>query len=158
MTINTIKNKERTPEILLVEDSYGDVFLTKKAFSGRMKVNITVAKDGEEAMAILRREAKHADAPVPDIILLDLNLPKKDGKTVLKEVKSDDLLKVIPVIILTSSLAEQDVVRSYGLHANGYIIKPVTIEKFSEVAKSIEDFWFNITILPDQKDVEGFSG
>jgi CheY-like chemotaxis protein len=150
MKVDTIENKGRPAEIFLVEDNYGDVILAKKAFTeGRLANHITVANDGVQALAMLRREAGYESTPSPDIILLDLNLPKKSGKEVLAEIKEDDKLKHIPVVILTSSRAELDVVKSYNLHANSYIIKPVSLDQFSEVVKTIEQFWFTIVVLPD---------
>ena len=136
-------------EILLVEDNAGDVRLTQEAFRSCKIVNrLTVVSDGVEALALLRRQGHYADAPRPDVILLDLNLPRKDGREVLAEVKEDPDLKRIPVVIVTSSSAEQDVLRSYDLHANCYVTKPVDLEKFVEVVKSIEDFWMGIVKLP----------
>ncbi len=152
MKVDTIQHKGRPAEILLVEDNHGDVLLTKKAFKqAKIANNITVAKNGEEAMQILRREGVYADAHLPDLILLDLNLPKKSGKDVLQEIKSDDLLKHIPVVVLTSSRAELDVVKTYDLHANSYIIKPVNLQKFSEIVASIERYWFTIVVLTDEQ-------
>lgn len=155
MRVDTIQQKGRPAEILLIEDNYGDVLLTLKAFKqGKIANNITVAKTGEEAMQILRREGAHANIRVPDLILLDLNLPKKSGKEVLQEIKSDDKLKHIPVVILTSSRAELDVVKTYDLHANSYIIKPVNLEKFGEIVATIEHYWFTIVVLPDANEPE----
>jgi len=139
----------RPIEILLVEDNPGDVRLTKEAFKDSKVLNsLNVAKDGAEAMAFLRREGKYTDAVRPDLILLDLNLPKKDGREVLTEIKNDLNLKRIPVVILTVSKAEEDIIRSYELHANCYIAKPVDLDRFIEVVKAIEDFWFTIVKLP----------
>ena len=136
-------------EILLVEDNEGDVFLTKRAFKkARIANNITVARDGEIAINILQKTDEYKDFPKPDIIFLDINLPKKDGKQVLKVIKNNDGLKRIPVIILTSSKAEQDVLKTYDLHANGYIVKPLDIDQFHEVVSAIEDFWFTIVTMP----------
>ena len=139
----------RPVEILLVEDNPGDVRLTQEALKeGRVRNRLHVAGDGVEALAFLRREGRHASAPRPDLILLDLNLPKKDGREVLAEVKTDADLKRIPVVVLTTSEAEQDVLRSYDLHANCYITKPVDLEKFLGVVRSLEDFWLTIVRLP----------
>ena len=135
-------------EILLVEDNDGDIFLTKKAFEkAKIANNICVAKDGEIAVQMLRKENEHKDLTTPDLILLDINLPKKDGKQVLEEIKADPDLKRIPVVILTSSQAEQDVLKTYDLHANSYVVKPINLEKFKDVVSAIEDFWSSIVVL-----------
>ncbi len=140
-------------EILLVEDSPGDVRLTKEAFrDAKVHVNLHVAPDGAEAMAFLQQEGKYAAAPRPDLILLDLNLPKKDGREVLEEVKQDPDLKTIPVVILTTSASDVDILRSYRLHANCYITKPVDLEGFMNVIKNIDTFWLNIVKLPRMGD------
>ncbi|MBM3130845.1 MAG: response regulator [Chloroflexi bacterium] len=137
-------------EILIVEDNPGDVRLTVEALRDAKVLNhLNAVGDGVEAMAFLRRQGKYTDAPRPDLILLDLNLPKKDGREVLAEVKSDDDLKRIPVVILTTSKAEEDILRTYNLHANCYITKPVDLDQFITVVKSIEDFWFTIVKLPN---------
>jgi two-component system, chemotaxis family, response regulator Rcp1 len=139
-------------EILLVEDNPGDVRLTKEALrEGKVYNNLHWAKDGVEALEFLRREGKHGKAPRPDIILLDLNLPKKDGREVLEIIKSDERLKHIPVVVLTTSKAEEDVLRSYALHANCYVTKPVDLEKFIVVVKSIDRFWLTVVTLPPSK-------
>jgi two-component system, chemotaxis family, response regulator Rcp1 len=136
-------------EILLVEDNPGDVRLTKEALKeGKVYSNLHTVKDGVEAMEFLRREGKYKDVPRPDIILLDLNLPRKDGREVLEEIKSDELLKRIPVVVLTTSKAEEDVLRTYNLHANCYVTKPVDLEKFMVVVKSIDVFWLTVVTLP----------
>ena len=136
-------------EILLVEDNLGDVRLTMEALRDAKLLNhLTAVEDGIEAMAFLRREGKYANAPRPDMVLLDLNLPKKDGREVLAEIKNDDDLKRIPVVILTTSRAEEDILRTYNLHANCYITKPVDLDQFITVVKSIENFWFSIVKLP----------
>jgi len=141
----------RPVEVLLVEDNPGDVRLTREALKeGKIRNNLHVARDGVEALAFLRREGEHADAPRPDVILLDLNLPRKDGREVLTEVKSDPALRQIPVVILTSSQAEEDICRAYDLHANCYISKPVDLDQFIRVVKSIEDFWFTVVKLPPE--------
>jgi len=141
-------------EILLVEDNPGDVRLTMEALKeGRFANIINVAVDGFEAMAFLRREGKYANAPKPDLILLDLNLPKKNGREVLAEIKMDSNLKRIPVVVLTSSQAEIDIVTTYNLHANCYITKPVDFEQFIRVVRSIEDFWFAVVKLPPREDL-----
>jgi chemotaxis family two-component system response regulator Rcp1 len=136
-------------EILLVEDNPGDVRLTVEALKdAKVHNNLHVAEDGVEAMVFLRREGKYADAPRPDLILLDLNLPKKDGREVLAEIKGDPDLRRIPVVILTISQDEEDILRSYNLHANCYITKPVNLGQFLKVVKSVEEFWFTIVKLP----------
>lgn len=136
-------------EILLVEDNPGDVRLTLEALKeSKVHNNISVATDGVEALAFLRREGKFSNSPCPDIVLLDLNLPKKTGIEVLTEIKSDDELKHIPVVILTTSKDEEDILKTYTQHANAYVTKPVDFDKFLHVVKSIEDFWLNIVKLP----------
>lgn len=136
-------------DILLVEDNPGDVRLTKEALSDAKVLNrLTVATDGLEALAALRREGRFANAPRPDIIFLDLNLPRKDGRAVLAEIKKDPDLRRIPVVVLTTSKAAEDVVRTYDLHANCYIPKPLDLDEFITVVKSIEDFWFTVARLP----------
>jgi len=143
----------RSPiEILLVEDNPGDERLTREALKeGKVYHKLHWAKDGVEAMEFLQQRGKYRDAPRPDIILLDLNLPKKDGREVLQDIKNDELLKRIPVVILTTSKAEEDVLRSYNLHANCYVTKPVDLEKFIVVVKSIDMFWLTIVTLPNGK-------
>ncbi|MBV9895065.1 MAG: response regulator [Chloroflexi bacterium] len=140
----------RPIEILLVEDNPGDVRLTIEGLNeGKVRNNLHVARDGVEALAFLRREGEFRDAVRPDLILLDLNLPRKDGREVLLDIKSDPTLKTIPVVVLTTSRAEQDVLHSYELQANCYITKPVDLEQFITVVKSIEDFWLTIVTLPN---------
>jgi chemotaxis family two-component system response regulator Rcp1 len=141
---------DATPiEVLLVEDSPGDVRLTREAFKdAKVHINLHVASDGARAMAFLKREGEYASAPRPDLILLDLNLPKKDGREVLAEIKEDPTLKTIPVVVLTTSSSEADVLRSYQLHANCYITKPVGLEGFLTVVKSIDSFWLSVVRLP----------
>jgi two-component system, chemotaxis family, response regulator Rcp1 len=135
--------------VLLVEDSPGDVRLTREAFKGTaVQTRLCVAEDGAEAMNFLLRQGEHAEAPRPDVILLDLNLPKKDGREVLKEIKESPTLKTIPVVILTTSASDADVLRSYLLHANCYITKPVDLEGFLTVVKSIDSFWLSLVKLP----------
>jgi chemotaxis family two-component system response regulator Rcp1 len=136
-------------EILLVEDNPGDVRLTKEALrDGKIYNNLYVARDGVEAMAFLRKTGQYAQAPRPDLILLDLNLPRKDGHEVLAEVKTDETLRRIPVVILTTSQAEEDIIKTYDLHVNCYITKPVDLDQFVKIVKSIEDFWLTIVKLP----------
>jgi CheY-like chemotaxis protein len=139
-------------EVLLVEDSPGDVRLTQEAFrDANRSVHLHVAFDGVEAMAFLRREGVHGAAPRPDLILLDLNLPKMDGREVLAHIKEDDSLKTIPTVILTTSEAEADIVKSYELRANCYLSKPVQLDAFESIVKSINDFWLTKVKLPRQK-------
>ena len=139
----------RPVEILLVEDNPGDVRLTQESLkAGKILNHLNVVKDGEEAMAFLCRQGEHSKAPRPDLILLDLNLPKMDGREVLAHVKADDRFKRIPIVVLTSSNAEQDILKSYDLHANCYVTKPVDLEQFGLVVKTIEEFWLAIVKLP----------
>jgi chemotaxis family two-component system response regulator Rcp1 len=143
---------DRLPlEVLLVEDSPGDVRLTRDAFiDANHRVNLSVAVDGAEAMAFLRKEGEYGDAPNPDLILLDLNLPKIDGREVLAAIKRDEILRSIPTIILTTSAAESDIVKSYKLQANAYLRKPVQLDAFDNLIKSISDFWLTKVKLPRQ--------
>jgi two-component system, chemotaxis family, response regulator Rcp1 len=136
-------------EILLVEDNPGDVRLAVEALKdAKVHNNLSAVTDGEEALAFLRREGKYAESPRPDLILLDLNLPRKDGREVLLEIKQDPRLKRIPVVILTTSQAEEDILKAYNLSANCYIAKPVDLEQFIKVVRSIENFWLTIVKLP----------
>ena len=138
-------------EVLLVEDSPGDVRLTREAFrDAHTSINLHVVSDGVEAMAFLKHEGSHVDAPRPDIILLDLNLPRMDGREVLVHIKEDDSLKMIPTVILTTSDVEADIVKSYQLHANCYLSKPVQLDAFESLVKSINDFWLTKVKLPQQ--------
>ena len=135
-------------EILLVEDNPGDARLTKEALrDAKVRNNLHVVLDGVEALAFLRRQGKHAAVPKPDLILLDLNLPKKDGREVLEEIKQDDQLRHIPIVILTTSQAEKDIIESYRLRANAFVTKPVDLEQFLKVVQSIEHFWLEIVKL-----------
>lgn len=137
-------------EILLVEDNPGDADLAREALEGSKFNNILhVVDDGVKAMEFLRRKGQYAEKPRPDLILLDLNLPKKDGREVLAEIKSDDGLKRIPVVILTTSRAEEDVLKTYNLHANCFITKPIDLNQFLHVVRSIEEFWLSIVVLPN---------
>lgn len=139
----------RAVEILMAEDSPGDVLLTRKALeNSKLKINLHAVSDGVEAIQFLRREGEYGDVPTPDIVFLDLNMPRKDGREVLTEIKTDPLLRHIPVVILTTSDSEQDIERSYELNANCYITKPVDMDQFVKVVSSIEDFWFTIVKLP----------
>ena len=143
--------KDNPLQVLLVEDSPGDVRLTQEAFhDADPEIDLRVAVDGVEAMSYLRREGVHIDAPRPDFILLDLNLPKMDGREVLAHIKEDDDLKTIPTVILTTSDAEADIVTSYKLQANCYLSKPVQLEEFESLVKSINDFWLTRVKLPQQ--------
>lgn len=146
-----IKELGRPIEILLVEDNPGDVRLTREAFSeGKVGNNLNVVYDGEEAMDYLQQKDKYANASRPDLILLDLNLPKLDGRQVLEKIKESAELRSIPVVVLTTSKAEEDIIRTYNLHANCYITKPVDLEQFIRVVRSIEDFWLTIVKLPPE--------
>jgi len=138
-------------EILLVEDNAADVRLTEEALrEGKVRNNLHVARDGMEALEFLKRQGKFAKATRPDLILLDLNLPRRDGREVLAEIKNDPELKMIPVVVLTTSSAEADILKSYKLHANCYITKPVDLEQFVSVVKSIDDFWLTVVRLPSE--------
>jgi two-component system, chemotaxis family, response regulator Rcp1 len=144
-------NRLEAVEILLVEDSPTDVLLAKEALEySKINNKLQTVPDGVEAIAYLRKEGKYQDAPRPGLILLDLNLPRKDGREVLAEIKSDEKLKRIPVVVLTTSKSEADILKAYGLHANCYIVKPVDFEKFAEVVKNIENFWFSVVTLPGE--------
>ncbi|MGD8926550.1 MAG: response regulator [Thioalkalispiraceae bacterium] len=137
--------------ILLVEDNPGDVRLTKEALKeAKVRNQLSVVEDGVAAMDYLHRKDEYADAERPDLILLDLNLPKKDGREVLEEIKQDDKLKRIPIVVLTTSHAEEDILRTYNLHANCYVTKPVDLDQFINIVKSIEDFWLTIVRLPTE--------
>lgn len=150
------KHNGRLIEILLVEDNPADVRLTQEALKdGKLLNTLSVVGDGVEALAFLRRQGQYKDAPRPDLILLDLNLPKKDGREVLAEIKTDEKLKSIPVVVLTVSKAEEDILKTYRLHANCYITKPVDLDQFIAVTHSIEDFWFSIVKLPPRGDIHG---
>lgn len=139
----------RSIEILLVEDNPGDARLTIEAMrEAKMSNRIHVVEDGVEAMQFLRREGRFGDAPRPDLILLDLNLPKKDGRAVLAEVKADPALRRIPVVVLTTSRAEEDVLKAYDLHANAYVTKPVDLAQFMKIVAQIEEFWIKVVVLP----------
>ena len=149
--MKTIGTDSAPIQLLLVEDSPGDVRLTREAFKdAKIHITLHVAPDGVDAMAFLKREGKHAGAPRPDLILLDLNLPKKDGRRVLEEIKGSVTLRTIPVVILTTSASEADVLRSYHLHANSYITKPVSLEGFLKVVQSIDQFWLSVVKLPHE--------
>ena len=143
------KTQVQAIEILLVEDNPGDVILTQEAFSdAKISNNLHVTRDGEEALAYLRKEKGYENAIRPDLILLDLNLPKIDGREVLDTIKNDDSLKRIPVVVLTSSEAEQDIIKTYNLHANSYVVKPINLNQFVKVVSAVENFWFSVVTLP----------
>lgn len=138
-------------EVLLVEDNPGDALLTRIALEdSKISVNLNVVEDGVEAMAFLRKQDKYADVPHPDIVLLDLNLPKKDGREVLAEIKGDAHLRRIPVVVLTTSQAEEDILKAYNLAANCYITKPVDFDQFVRIVRYIENFWFAVVKLPPE--------
>jgi CheY-like chemotaxis protein len=142
----------RPIEILLVDDNPADVTLTQEAFlENKLCNNLNVVNDGVEAMDYLRKRGKYTSVPTPDIILLDLNMPRKDGREVLAEIKADDVLKYIPVVIMTVSKDDKDIRESYRLHANCYVKKPVKFAEFVEVVKAIENFWFSVVTLPSKK-------
>jgi CheY-like chemotaxis protein len=143
----------RPIDILLVEDNMGDIRLTQEAFrEGKLCNNLYTVQDGVEAMAFLRKADQYAESPTPDLVLLDLNLPKKDGREVLAEIKSDEKLRNIPVVVLTTSNAEKDIAASYGLYANCFITKPVDLDKFINVVNRIQDFWLTVVTLPSRID------
>lgn len=136
-------------EVLLVEDDPGDVLMTQEAFAEhKVRNRLAVVSDGEEAIAYLRREGRFADAVRPDLVLLDLNLPRRDGRQVLEEIKSDERLRQIPVVVLTTSQAEEDILRSYELHANAYVTKPVDFDRFISVVRQIDQFFVSVVKLP----------
>jgi CheY-like chemotaxis protein len=145
-----VVDKENAMNVLLVEDNPGDVRLTCEALKdAKVHLNLHVANDGVEAMEFLRREGRFNESPRPDLVLLDLNLPRKDGRAVLEEIKTDDALKSIPVVVLTTSSSDVDIQRSYMLHANCYISKPVDMEGFLTVVQRIDDFWLSVVRLPN---------
>jgi len=139
--------------ILLIEDSLADIRLTQEVFKeGKINNTLSIVMDGEDALVYLRKSGKFKNVQTPDLVLLDLNIPKKDGRQVLAEIKADSTLKVIPVIILTTSAAEQDILNTYAHHANCYIMKPVNLEQFIKVIRSIEEFWLTIVKLPQKEE------
>jgi len=145
----------KTVEVLLIEDNAGDIRLTQEALKeSNLLVHLSIARDGEEAMAFLQRQGAFASSPIPDLILLDLNLPKKDGREVLQEIKADARLKRIPVVVLTTSQADSDILTTYGFHANCYITKPVDMDQFIKIVKMLEEFWFTIVKLPSREAVD----
>jgi two-component system, chemotaxis family, response regulator Rcp1 len=152
--MESILQDPATINVLLVEDSPGDVRLTKEAFKdAKMLIKLHVASDGAQAMAYLKHEGEYATVPRPDLILLDLNLPKKDGREVLEEIKESPTLKSIPVVILTTSASQSDILKSYQLHANCYITKPVDLDGFLKVVKSIDSFWLSVVKLPRETNL-----
>ncbi|KUO60674.1 response regulator [bacterium BRH_c32] len=151
--MSSVNSGSEAIEILLVEDNLGDARLAVEALKeSKLKNNMHVVNDGEEAMDFLYKKGKYSNVPTPDLILLDLNLPKKDGREVLDEIKTSDILKRIPVVILTISKAEEDILQAYNLHANCFITKPLDLDQFMKVVKSIEDFWLTIVKLPHHKE------
>jgi chemotaxis family two-component system response regulator Rcp1 len=139
----------RPVNILLIEDNPGDVRLTQEAFKeGKLTIHLDIIMDGDEAIKFLKKQPPYTDVIVPDLILLDLNLPKRDGREVLKEIKTDPNLKRIPVVVLTTSNADQDILKSYNLHVNCYINKPVDFDKFFDIIQRIENFWLTTAVLP----------
>ncbi len=147
--MNDFRQAQRAARILLVEDNKGDIILTKRAFrESKISNELTVVTSGEDAVAYLKKEQPYAESLTPDLILLDLNLPQMSGHDVLDFIKNDPKVSHIPVVILSSSRAEQDVIRSYKLHANAYVVKPMNAEKFIEVVDTLEKFWFSLAVLP----------
>ncbi len=143
----------RPVEILLIEDNEGDILLTLEAFKeSKITNNFNICRDGEEALSYLSKQGDFINATTPDIILLDLNLPKIDGKQVLEKIKNNEKSRLIPVVVLTSSKAERDIMQSYELHANSYIVKPVDFDQFTEIVETIDNFWFSIVVLPNDTD------
>lgn len=135
--------------ILLVEDNEADIELTTETMKlAKIDNSIQVARDGEEAMSVLRKQGDFEKSSTPDLILLDLNLPKKDGKQVLREIKEDEILKTIPVVVLTSSEAQEDVIKSYGLHCNAYVRKPIGLAGYHQIVQAVDNFWFKLVLLP----------
>ena len=145
------QRRQRPVDILFVEDNPGDVRLTEQALEDGEKFKLHVVRDGEKALKFLNRKDEYANAPVPDLILLDLNLPKKDGRQVLEEIKNDPILKRIPVVILTTSNSVEDIAKCYELHANCYVTKPTGLSQFNRSVKMIEEFWLSIAKLPPEK-------
>jgi CheY-like chemotaxis protein len=145
----TLESRGRPAQLLLIEDNHGDALLTREAFRAAKIANrLSVARDGEEAMSMLGRQGLHADQPRPDLIMLDLTLPRMDGRAVLEAIKGDAGLRSIPVIMLTGSQADIDICKSYELRANGYIVKPINFDRLQEIVTSIESFWLNLVVLP----------
>jgi len=151
-----MKNQSvKSIDILIVEDNAGDARLIREVLNdNKIYSSLYMVKDGVDAMDFLRKKGRYKTSPTPDVIILDLNLPRKDGREVLAEIKSDEKLKHIPIVIMTISQAEEDIVKSYNLHANCYITKPIDLNQFTRVVKSIEDFWFSIVKLPPKNGVQ----
>ena len=150
-----MNNNTEPIEILLVEDNPGDARLAVEALKeSKVNNNLYHVRDGVEAMAFLRREGSYAGMPLPDLVLLDLNMPRKDGREVLAEIKGDPELRMIPVVVLTTSEAERDLVRTYDLHANAYVVKPIDLDRFVEVVQAVENFWFTVVRLPPKSEDE----
>lgn len=146
-----MSDSQKPIDVLLVEDDPGDVLMTREAFEENKVANrLAVVNDGASAMEYLRKEGQYADAPTPDMVLLDLNLPRMDGREVLAAMKSDESLRSIPVVVLTTSEAEEDVLRSYSLHANAYVTKPVDFQRFIDVVRQIDDFFVSVVRLPNR--------
>lgn len=144
--------RSRLAEVLLVEDNDNDVVLTREGFrKAKFVVNLHHARDGEECMAFLRKQREYANAPTPDLILLDLNMPRKDGREVLAEIADDDTLRHLPVVILTTSAEEQEILRMYKLRCSSYIVKPVDFDQFLRVIQLISDYWFTVVVLPSEQ-------
>lgn len=155
MTDKTLSSMGRPAQLMLVEDNIGDIILAQEAFrSAKIANNMIVARDGEEALMMLLKEGPHQDLPTPDLILLDLNLPRKDGRQVLAEIKARPETATIPVVILTSSSADIDIERSYELHANCYVVKPLNFDRLRDIVASIEEFWFAVVALPPRGKVD----
>jgi CheY-like chemotaxis protein len=153
--VHTLQNRGRPVRILLVEDNPSDAVLVQKAFRhSRVPVEIQVAKDGDMALDIMNRRNGYESHPLPDLVLLDLNIPKKNGIEVLSNVKANERLARIPVVVLTSSQSGKDIMKSYNLHANGYVVKPADLDYFAHVAQAFEHFWFSTVSLPDEADNE----
>lgn len=151
MTLTPIAKKDRPARIMLVEDNPGDVILTQRAFKHcKMANELAVATNAEDALSMLRKDAPYTKQSTPDLILLDLNLPRMSGTELLAHIKNDTSLQHIPVIMLSSSSAEQDVLKSYNLHANGYIVKPPSLDDFQDIIEKVEAFWFTVTVRPDE--------
>ena len=142
-------SEQKVIDVLLVEDEPGDILMTREAFEhNKVRNRLSVVADGVSALEFLRKEGEHVDAPTPDLVLLDLNLPRMDGREVLEAMKSDEKLRAIPVVVLTTSEAEEDVVRSYSLHANAYVTKPVDFDRFIDVVRQIDEFFVEVVRLP----------